>query len=223
MNFQIPKANTFWSYILLGLVIFTIFLVPIFPMSWHRHLYSILYSLVFIATVITTDRNRKKFLFLAIAAAVIQWVSVIFRFSSIFGISAIANLVFFTLSVGSAIRQVASAKDVTVRVILESIIGYLLVGLIFSMFVSLIMAFDNGAFSFSKIDLNDPSHPSRLSEFIYFSFITMCTVGYGDVVPLEPYSRSLTVLICVTGQLYIAVIIALLVGKYSAERSRKSP
>ena len=222
MNIHKPKANTFWSYVLLGLVVFTIFLIPVFPMEWHRHLYSIMYSLVFIATVITTDRNQNLFLILAILAAVIQWVSVVFRFSAVFGISAIANLIFFTMSVGSVIRQVSSAKDVTVRVILESIIGYLLVGLIFSMFVSFIMAFDPGAFSFSKIEAPDVTNPSHLSDIIYFSFITLCTVGYGDVVPLEPYSRSLTVLISVTGQLYIAVIIALLVGKYAAQRSRQS-
>ena len=45
----------------------------------------------------------------------------------------------------------------------------------------------------------------------------MCTVGYGDIIPLEPYSRSITILISVTGQLYIAIIIAILVGKYSSQ------
>lgn len=216
-----PKGhilNIFWSYLLLSLVVFTIFLVPLFPLSWHGHLYGIFYSLVFLCVAITADRNRKSFLYFAILTTLLQWVSLVFNFSFLFGISAIANLMFFTLGVVSVIRQIAGANDVTERVILGSITGYLLVGLIFSMFVSLIMLFDPGAFNFPKINTNETLHISHLNEYIYFSFITLCTVGYGDVVPVEPYSRSLSVLISVAGQLYIAVVIALLVGKYAAGR-----
>ena len=58
-------------------------------------------------------------------------------------------------------------------------------------------------------------------NFVYFSFITMSTVGYGDITPKIPESQTLAYFISVTGQLYIAIIIAFLVGKSLVHQDRK--
>jgi Na+/H+-dicarboxylate symporter len=52
---------------------------------------------------------------------------------------------------------------------------------------------------------------------MYYGFITMTTVGYGDILPLKPYTRSLATFIAVAGQFYMAIIVALLVGKFAAQ------
>jgi hypothetical protein len=49
----------------------------------------------------------------------------------------------------------------------------------------------------------------------------MGTLGYGDILPVKPYTRSLASLMCIAGQLYIAIVIALLVGKYASDQSEK--
>ena len=58
---------------------------------------------------------------------------------------------------------------------------------------------------------------TELRYFRYYAFTALTTVGYGDVVPLTPVARSMSILISVTGQLYIAVVIALLIGKYISQ------
>jgi hypothetical protein len=59
-------------------------------------------------------------------------------------------------------------------------------------------------------------------DFLYFSFITLTTLGYGDVTPVSALAKSLSIVIAIAGQLYMTILIAMLVGKYissSIERS----
>jgi voltage-gated potassium channel len=57
----------------------------------------------------------------------------------------------------------------------------------------------------------------HLSESMYFGFVTLASLGYGDIVPLKPYTRSLATLIAISGQLYIATIIGILIGKFASK------
>jgi voltage-gated potassium channel Kch len=57
----------------------------------------------------------------------------------------------------------------------------------------------------------------RQTELLYFSLVTLSTVGYGDIVPLSGIARILTALEAVTGVLYIATTVAFLVGRFKSE------
>jgi hypothetical protein len=57
---------------------------------------------------------------------------------------------------------------------------------------------------------------------MYFTFVSLTSTGYGDFLPLTPAAKSLSNLISITGQLYIAIIIATLVGKYLNKSSNLS-
>lgn len=62
-----------------------------------------------------------------------------------------------------------------------------------------------------------------LSGFSYYSFVTITTLGYGDVTPVSTQARSLALLEAVLGQLYIAILIARLVGSHLAQSLRRVP
>jgi magnesium-transporting ATPase (P-type) len=96
------------------------------------------------------------------------------------------------------------------QVILEAINGYLLLGLVFTFLIGLMIQFDPLSFNFGRTET--PLHDS-----MYFGFVTFATLGYGDLLPVKPYAKSLSILIGVCGQLYLAIIIALLVGKVSSQ------
>jgi hypothetical protein len=106
---------------------------------------------------------------------------------------------------------------VNAQVILESIIGYLLIGIVFAVVVAVIGHLDPAAFSFTTRRSADTAIAADFSEDLYFTNITLATVGYGDMLPMKPYARSLATLIGMSGQLYIAIIIAMLVGKFSSQ------
>jgi voltage-gated potassium channel Kch len=63
---------------------------------------------------------------------------------------------------------------------------------------------------------------SYVSNYIYFGFVTLTTLGYGDVVPLTPAAKSLAIFTSITGQMYVAIIIAALVSKYLSQPKKNN-
>jgi uncharacterized membrane protein len=61
----------------------------------------------------------------------------------------------------------------------------------------------------------------QFNDYLYFSFVTLSTLGYGDVTPVSHLARSMAILIAVTGQLYMTILIAMLVGKFLARSEGK--
>jgi voltage-gated potassium channel len=71
-----------------------------------------------------------------------------------------------------------------------------------------------GAYHFPEGGAGDEQ--TVMSKMFYYTFVTYTSTGYGDITPILPSARSLATLISTTGQLYVAVIIAMLVGKFSS-------
>jgi voltage-gated potassium channel Kch len=153
-----------------------------------------------------------------VIALIMGWVSTVFDWTIIADISRTLNVSFFFIVVFSLIRQIATARIVTAKVILESISGYILLGILYSAVIAGIIQRDPGAYNILHQGTGPEAAVVYLSDSLYFGFVTLATLGYGDIVPLKPYSRSLTTLICISGQLYIAIIIAMLVGKFALRR-----
>jgi hypothetical protein len=85
--------------------------------------------------------------------------------------------------------------------------AYLIAGLIFSDLYQVVDLFSRGSLAL----LGQPMPPTK-EHFIYFSFVTLSTVGYGDIVPLHPVSRSLATLEALIGQLYPTIFIGRLLS-----------
>jgi hypothetical protein len=149
-----------------------------------------------------------------------EWLAGIFDLWMLTTVSKTLNILFFLIIAIYLIKQVATAREVNLKVILGSVLGYLLLGLIFSIFVTFIMVQDPGAFNITQASAGVQKPAAPLSESIYFTFVSLATLGYGDILPLKPYTRSLAIFITICGQLYIAIIIALLVGKFAGESGK---
>ena len=222
MNFFSNVSNKFLtisSSTLLLFVIFIIFFVPFFPIGLHKFLYSVSYTIVFLLSALVLSKYRSKILSLAVIIIIIEWVSEIFNLPILIKISLIINILFFILIVALIILQIAQAKTVTPQVIMESINGYLMLGLAFSILIAFVCAIDPNAFNFKHLAEEIDPFVSYASNYIYFGFVTLTTLGYGDVVPLTPIAKSLSNFISVSGQMYVAVIIAVLVGKYLSQKN----
>jgi hypothetical protein len=103
---------------------------------------------------------------------------------------------------------------------LGSIAGYLLLGMVYSIFVTIIIKNDPGSYSNLPPDIMQ-NGTVKASIPLYYSFVTLASLGYGDICPLQPVTRSLATLITVSGQFYVAVIVALLVGKFSSKPAKE--
>ena len=203
-----------FSTVLLVLVLVTIFGIPAFPQQMHRLLFIILFTLIIISAALSMDRGRGIIIKFAVAVVVFEWIADILNLKVLLMSSRIVIFLFFIMIVICLITQIARRKKVTARVIMESISGYLLLGMVFSLVVAVVVAIHPEAFSFAAMYPKFGNLAYYQSDFIYYSFVTYTTLGYGEIVPQVPYAKSLAVLISVSGQIYLTVIIAMLVGKF---------
>ncbi len=222
MNFFSNVSNEFLtksSSILLFVVIFTIFFIPFFPSEWHRILYSFCFTIILLQSALALSKYRTRIFNIAIIVIIIEWLSELLNLSTLITLSFLTKIIFFDLIVVLFILQIARAKTVTPRVIMESINGYLMLGMSFSIIIALLCLIDPTAFSFRHLSETIEPTISYVSNYIYFGFVTLSTLGYGDVVPLTPPARSLAIFTSITGQMYVAIIIAALVSKYLGQKS----
>jgi hypothetical protein len=173
---------------------------------------NIFFSVIFFTAIFALDTWRRRMFILAIAAFVTEWITALIHLSMLNYISLFINILFFQIIVIKLIIQVAKSKKTDAGVILESINAYLMMGLMFTTWVAIAMVFDPASFSFNT---DSPS----FMDYSYFTFVTMTTLGYGEITPILPFARSISILISTSGQIYIAVIIAMLVGKYAATQN----
>ncbi|MBX9625118.1 MAG: potassium channel family protein [Gemmataceae bacterium] len=126
-----------------------------------------------------------------------------------------AGVVFAAFVAGHQMVVVFRTRRVDANVLCAGITGYLLVGLLWAVLYRLIAAATPGAFAVGP----DRRELEGL-EAGYFSFMTLSTVGYGDIVPVSRPARMLAVLEATTGLFYVTVLIARLVALYSSETAR---
>jgi hypothetical protein len=211
----------YWDYTLLVVVFFLIFIVPFFPANIHARLYDITITLIYIFAALSIGRKGKKYLVpLAVVVMLLEWLSSMLGLELINTISKLFTIVFFILIVINYIIGIARAREVNTEVILNAINGYLLISIVFSILVGMIMIYDPQAFNFPVSgEVNTPIK-NQFVNYIYYSLVSITTLGYGDIVPKAPYAKSLATLMSITGQFYIAILVALLVGKYAARQNR---
>ncbi len=120
----------------------------------------------------------------------------------------ILMLLFFLLTLKPALEQTLFSGDITINNIKGSICIFLLLGLIWTMLYLLLVEFIPG--SFSGVDV--ANWKQNLPDFIYFSFITLTTLGFGDILPVSALARFFVYMEAIIGIFYMAIIVSSLVG-----------
>jgi hypothetical protein len=184
---------------------------------------SILFSLVLLAGVLAVA-DRKVILVIAIVLAI---PAVAGRWLNHFRpdlvpprVFLIGGLLLIAFVVANLLRFILRAPSVNIEVLCASISVYLMLGLVWAMAYWLVDRLTpGGAFSF-----NTAAGPRTIEGLsgLYFSFVTLSTVGYGDITPISPAARWLAAMEAVTGLLYVAVLIARLVSLYSSPKHHDS-
>lgn len=137
-----------------------------------------------------------------------EWVQIFFQ-------PVIIGYIFF-LTVHLFI-QILKRKEVDFSMIINAVSVYLMVGIIASIAFSYVHAIDHSSLSIPyKDDINN------FYDYIYLSFVTLTTLGYGDLVPTKPSTKAISIVLSVFNVFYIGVIIAVLIGKYLSANQKKN-
>lgn len=199
---------------LLALLVLTVFIVPVFLTSSSvvgRIIQDVLVSAILLSGVVSASDRSKEFALIALvalAAIVVRWTGWLSPTSLTLAIRDEATLVALVL-LGTVIGiKVFGSGTVTLDRIRGAIALYILVGVVWSDAYQLVSIYVPGAFS------GVSAHEGAVdrSTWVYFSFVTLTTVGYGDITPVARAARSLANLEALIGQLYPAIVLARLVS-----------
>ena len=192
------------------LVIFV--LIPLSGLSVFaaRSIQVHLASLVVVAAVALIAPHRAALIVTLLAAAA-GWVAEAFRYVWPSELSQLVILLvalgFLFVLTGVIGRVVFGPGRVSAHRVQGAVVVYLHMALVFAYLQAMVLFFAPGAFGDGLV-ATDPTVGGRL---LYFSFTTLTTVGYGDIVPVHPFARSLANLEAIVGQLYPATLLARLV------------
>ena len=126
----------------------------------------------------------------------------------------LAVMGFLLVTITFTLRQVVVGTEINANRLVGAICVYLMLGVIW-------------AFAYSLVELAAPGSFGGVaagqdagwdSEWLYFSFVTLTTLGYGDILPLSAIARALAYMEAVTGQFYVAILVAGLVSAYISDR-----
>lgn len=116
------------------------------------------------------------------------------------------------------IKQVVKSKFIGSNVIIGLMCGYICIGLVcFFAFITIEMIQPG---SFHGIDMNMPMMEKK-DYLLYFSYITLLTIGYGDILPATRLSQNFAVLTGLVGQFYMVILTAIIVGKFLIQKSNE--
>ncbi len=175
---------------------------------------AVLFTVVMCTGLIASgSRRRQAFALVSLALAAV-WLNQLWPQSYPALTFILPEMAFLVVVTTSLLRFVLRAQQVDAEVLCAGISVYLILGLLWGLAYTLLAQVNPNAFSFSS-----PSGTAgTMSGFtaIYFSFITLATLGYGDITPVADVARMLAMIEAMTGTLFVGVMIARLVSLYSA-------
>ncbi len=213
-----PTKNIKYTQLLLYLV--TMFLL--FPLSRYFKVIYFLFPLSFflitigaIRTLNVSSKLIKIFYLIAVLSLLTDLIGIykqIYLSELLETLSYILYGIFLVLSIIAIYRKVSKQTKVNQEVIRAGICIYIMIGLLYFIIYKLIYFMDTNAFRFPE------SNPMDVNfNLFYFSFVTLTTVGYGDITPLNKFVMMLSNLEALCGQIFLATSIATLVSLYKKE------
>jgi len=175
----------------------------------------IFFTIMFLTSVVAVKTETNRLLYTAIIISVFSWINILFVSNADFkmSINSLVLLAYFAYVLYRLITQLIKIDEVDSNVIMEAVNIYLLIGVLGAIVLSVINHSIPGSIAAISPD-------AKMHEYLYFSFVTLTTLGYGDISPSLPLAKNIVVFLAIFGQFYIAVIMAFLVSKFISSENK---
>jgi len=215
---MLKHSSNRFLYLLIALVAF-ITVVPILEeLGYGGMIFTILVStLLLLAAYAVSERRGQFILALSLAGPsfVLRWINNFRESPWLVFVADVLTILFLVLVAMLILSHVLKAERVSREKIFGALSVYLLLGVIWAFLFLFVDFLVPGSFRYGQ--------DGALTgvEMVYYSFVTLTTLGYGDIVPISPSARALATLEAVTGQLFLTVLVARLVGLHITHSSRR--
>ncbi len=203
----------------LGAMVLFMVCAPAFErLAWGDFILSTTMSLMMLSGVLAVGASRRKLvlgLLLVIPAMVIRWLGHTQANPMPPLLFLLGALVFMTYVTVNLVEFIVRAPAVSSEVLCAGVVVYLILGILWTLAYTAVEELQPGAFAFTTG--GEGQHTMKGVTALYYSFITLNTVGYGDIVPVSAVARMLAVMESTTGLFYMALMVARLVSLYSSQ------
>lgn len=205
------KNNFFYLTIGMVLLLFVSAMVDQFP-GVLGHQFVQAFSVFNIAIGLYGFKSESTFFrttpgLLIIVVAIVT-IGAIMEYLQLYYIHLLMLFCFYVWAVWLAMRQVLFSGPISINEIVGAVCIYLLIGLIWTLMYLLIAQAIPGAFN----GIEQQVWYDNFGNTAYYSFVTLTTLGYGDVTPIAPIARFLVYMEAVVGVFYMAILVASLIG-----------
>ncbi len=212
---RIPR-NAFLLIALLTLIVVS----PAVTKSGSTWLFELFFDGILLAGVhsVGPGKHRWPFLVLTVFTLGVRWTEHLSGVVALDVGALFITVTWLAYAVWIIIAHLFQRRDVSVNTLLGAMVAYLLVAVAFTLVFEIIELQHPGSFSGLPVSAGD-NRPELSGSMVYFSLICITTMGFGDIVPISSLARPVAALEGVFGQLYVAVMIARLVGLHIARSS----
>ena len=205
---------------LLVLILAMLIVAPLVEEIAHiKMLMDIFWSAVFVGVIYAVS-HKKHHIIIAVLLALPMLASIWSRYFvvslSLQVVGGLCGAAFIIFAIIQILIFIYTQKEVTRDLIVGAAIVYLFMALAWSFIFAVVESLHPGSFSIPEI-----KGISASRSFLYYSFVTLTTLGYGDITPVASLARSLCILEAVLGQLYLVVQVAWLVGVHVSQSMLK--
>ncbi len=216
---QIQKLRDARFLVLLILILFLLVLTPFLDeFVQTRILMDVFLTAIFIFIICTIRLKRSQAIIasvLVLPLIVATWSTYFVEIRTFSLFSRIFGALFFAYAAINILRIVLKSEKVTRETIFAAIVAYLLIALMWAFLYMILERVSPGSFSFP-----DWGGRGETMQFEYLSFVTITTLGYGDITPVTDKASALVIIEAVVGQIYLVVLVAWLVGMHVSRRSK---
>jgi len=219
----LPFSQVCFKERFLSLLIFIIAMLILGPLVEEfirlRILMDILWSAIFVSTIYAVSQKKRHIVIAVVLALPMLgsiWAKYFFQHKALLVVGSLCGAAFILFAIIQMLIFIYGHNEVTRDLIVGAAVVYLLLALMWTFIFVVVETLHPGSFN-----LPEGQGIEATRQFMYYSFVTLTTLGYGDITPITSMARSLCILEAVIGQLYLVVQVAWLVGVHVSQSMLK--